>query len=101
MKKKVLSASHNFFNAFSLDSLFASSHRCQDQSEDYCISFSIVNYKVRSNFFTVQVHHWLVTKVDSVCGYENVIAGECAQPLSLLKIFHSTRDPDKKDWYKP
>ena len=27
---------------------------------------------------------------------ENVIAGECAQPLSVLKIFHSTRDPDRK-----
>ncbi len=27
---------------------------------------------------------------------ENVIAGEGAQPLSLLKIFNSTRDPDKK-----
>ncbi len=27
---------------------------------------------------------------------ENVIAGEGAQPLSLLKIVHSTRDLDKK-----
>ncbi len=32
---------------------------------------------------------------------ENVIAGEGAQLLSLLKIFYSTRDPDKKDWRKP
>ncbi len=27
---------------------------------------------------------------------ENVIAGEGAQPLSLLKVFNSTRDPNKK-----
>ena len=31
---------------------------------------------------------------------ENVIAGEGTQPLSLLKIFYSTRDPNK-DWRKP
>ena len=27
---------------------------------------------------------------------ENVIAGEGAQTLSVLKVFNSTRDPDKK-----
>ena len=32
---------------------------------------------------------------------ENVITGEGAQPLSLLKIFNSTRDPDKKRLAQP